>query len=82
MRAAGYQIVRVETRGEDADKGAWQIGVVREQASAARGFVTEVMRGDRSLPNAGPRLPALGLASLVAIVCVLTGLVLAAALSR
>lgn len=79
LEAAGFDVLRVETRGADADKGAWQIGVIRSQRAGAQRFVSEVMRGDRELPSR-PALSRTGLMALVAVVLVLVGLLVIGAL--
>lgn len=52
LRARGIAVVRVETRGEDAERGAWQIGVATADAAAAQRMVSEVTRRAMSLPAA------------------------------
>ena len=73
LRAEGYDVVRVETRGPDADKGAWQIAVRADQADVARRFVTSVVQGERSLPS-HVVLSRTAWVSLIAIVAIVAGL--------
>lgn len=51
LRAAGFDVARVETTGPDADKGDWRICVVEAQQQEARALVTDVVRGDATLPS-------------------------------
>lgn len=66
LRAAGIDVVRVEARGADADKGDWQIAVAARDQVAARALVAAVMRGEAKLPRAA-LLSGTGLRALVAI---------------
>jgi hypothetical protein len=75
LEAAGFRVMRVETRGADADKGAWQIGVPRFERARAQTFVTEVINGDRKLP-ARTILPRSAQWALVGVVVVLAALLL------
>ena len=63
---AEIDVVRVATRGNDQERGSWQIAVADEHAIRAREFVSRVIRGEASLP-ALPYLSAMGMRSLVAI---------------
>lgn len=77
---AGFEVVRVETSGDDAEKGSWQIGVVVRQEVDARNFVTQVIRGDAALPSL-PRLSATGMRALT-VIGVLMLLVMVLAFAR
>ena len=67
LRARGFEVMRVETSGAQADKGDWSIGVPRAQASRARQYVSDVVSGREVLPSR-PVLPRTARLALVAIV--------------
>jgi len=77
LRGKGFDVVRVESSGADADKGAWQIGVDRGQAVEARAFVTDVLKGDARLPHQ-PVLSRSGWLALWAIGILLAGILASA----
>lgn len=73
LRARGFDVVRVETTGADADKGAWQIGVASGQKMEAQAFVTQVINGDAKLP-ARPFLSRTGWLALLGVALAIAAL--------
>jgi hypothetical protein len=73
LAAAGFHPALAETRGADADKGGWYLGVPDSEAMAARGFVADVLGGRAELPRS-VRLPAFGRTALFAIALLVTAL--------
>ncbi len=51
LERRGAQVQLVETRGEDADRGAWQICVREADLRDAQVLVTAVTRGETRLPS-------------------------------
>lgn len=51
LSRAGFESTIVDTKGVDTEKGDCQVCVASEDAGGARGFMTEVLRGDVSLPH-------------------------------
>ncbi len=70
LRAAGCAVARVETRGDDVDKGTWQIAVRRSDATKARALVQSVLSGESRLPQR-PLLSRSGTIALLGIALVL-----------
>lgn len=81
LRRAGFDVVRVETTGADADKGAWKVAVAAAQESKAKAFVTAVTRGEARLP-APPFLAGFGWKALVGVAVIVGVVLLAMAISR
>jgi hypothetical protein len=69
LTRAGLEVVLTETRGEDAEKGSWQVAVAERHESKARALVTDVLQGRAKLP-APPFFSAYGLQLFVAILMI------------
>jgi hypothetical protein len=52
LAAKGFTVAMVDAVGEDADKGDYQIGVVRVDEVNARNWMTSVLQGREQLPSA------------------------------
>ena len=52
LAAAGFEPLRVETTGDAADRGDWQLAVPDRHGLAARAYVSRVLQGEESLPHA------------------------------
>jgi len=80
LKTAGFESVRVETRGADVEKGDWQIGVPERKAAKARLFVSSVLAGEEKLPSP-PLLSRSGVTALLLIGAVFAAMVAAGLLS-
>ena len=81
LRAAGFEVVRVETRGADADRGDWRIAVAQNDKPAASNFVSRVLSGEQKLPSQ-PMLSRTGYVALLLVGAVIAVLIAAGLWSR
>ena len=70
LSRAGFEVRLVDTAGVDADKGDYHVCVATEHLAGGRAFVTEVLRGDTTLPHVSGLSP-LALRALAAAVLTL-----------
>jgi len=79
LRAAGFDAVRVETTGADAEKGTWRVTVPRKDELAAKALVSDVVSGRARLPSR-PLLSRTAWIALIAIAAFVTVITIVALL--
>lgn len=67
LARAGFEARVVDTAGIDREKGDCHVCVAGEDASGARTFMSEVMRGDATLPHVS-KLSPMAVRALVGVV--------------